>query len=247
MANKTESGRVTFPYISSEAFVSDTDKAALQHLQKIPLLPTLVRKYNELSGDRIWYVQNAAESVRCSPKQFPTLYGLLREACNILHIPEPELYVRYSETYNAYTAGMNRTFIVLQSALVEDFTDEEILYIIGHEVGHIKCGHVLYQSLGRMLMPLLDAVGRATLGMGHLVGAGLVAGFFEWMRQAEYSCDRAGLLACQNPQVAFSATMKLGSGSTRFNGERSVDAFLEQAREYSDSGGLDGVAKRSSS
>ncbi|MBC7923417.1 MAG: M48 family metallopeptidase [Ferruginibacter sp.] len=208
MASKTESGRTTFPYLSSDAFVSDTDKAALQQLQKIPLLPTLVRKYNEASGDRFWYVRNAAESVRCGPKQFPTLYRLLKEACSILHIPEPELYVRYSATYNAYTAGMNRTFIVLQSALVEDFTDEEILYIIGHEVGHIKCGHVLYQSLGRMLLPLLDMLGKATLGVGQLVGTSLVAGFFEWMRQAEYSCDRAGLLVCQDPQVAFSATMK---------------------------------------
>jgi hypothetical protein len=41
MITRTEKGRMIFPYISAEAFVSDTDKAAMQNLQKIPMLPRL--------------------------------------------------------------------------------------------------------------------------------------------------------------------------------------------------------------
>jgi Zn-dependent protease with chaperone function/RNA polymerase subunit RPABC4/transcription elongation factor Spt4 len=235
--------RIRFPLISSEAFVAQTDKAALQNLQKLPLLPMLMRKFNEFAVDRVFYAQNSAESVRCGPKQFPTLYEMMRESCAILHIPEPELYVRYDHVYNAYTAGVNRTFITLHSALVEDFTDDEILYIIGHETGHIKCGHVLYNMLGRMLLPLLEALGQVTLGLGQLAGIGVVSAFFEWMRQAEYSCDRAGMLVCQDPRVAFTATMKLGAGSTRFDHEMDVDTFLEQARQHADSAGAEGLTK----
>lgn len=235
--------RQHFPYISSEAFVSETDKAALRNLQRMPLLPVLVRKFNEFAVDRIFYAQNSAESVRCGPEQFPTLHAMLREACATLDIPEPELYVQYSHAYNAYTAGVNRTFIVLHSALVEDFTDEELLFVIGHECGHIKCGHVLYSMMARILLPLLEAIGQATLGLGQLAGMGLVSGFFEWMRQAEFSCDRAGLLVCQDPKVAFTSIMKLGCGSSRFNGEMNVDAFLEQARQHSESAGAEGLTK----
>jgi hypothetical protein len=191
----------------------------------------------------VFYVQNTAESVKCGPKQFPTLYAMLSEACEILHVPEPELYVRYSPTYNAHTAGINRTFITLQSALVDAFTDEELMFVIGHEVGHIKAGHVLYQMLGRMLLPLLETVGQMTLGLGQLAGIGLVSAFYEWMRQAEFSCDRAGLLACQNPRAAFTALMKLGGGHHRFSEETNVEAFLEQARNHSENVGLEGVAK----
>ena len=229
--------------ISKEAFICPTDKVALQSLERIPLLTMLVRKYNDIAGDRVWRAMNGAESVRCSPTQYATLYEMMVEACAILDVTEPELFLRYSETYNAYTAGMNHTFIVLQSALVDDFTDDELRFIIGHEVGHIKAAHLLYQNIGRNLIPLLDALGQVAFNIPKLVGLGLVSGFFEWMRQAEYSCDRAGLLVCQNPDAAFTALMKMGCGKTRFDGERSVTAFLEQAKNHSETVGLDGAAK----
>ncbi len=235
--------RRRFPQISADAFVSATDKAALSNIQKIPLLPTLVRKFHELAWDKISYARNSAESVRCGPNQYKSLHAMLRESCDILHITEPELYVKQAESFNAYTSGTNRTFIVLHSKLIEDLTDEELLFVIGHECGHIKAGHVLYQELGQMLIPLMEIIGQATMGLGQLAGAGVVAAFFEWMRQAEMSCDRAGALICQNPQAVLSALMKMGGGSTRFNGEGNVDAFLEQARNHSQTVGLEGLSK----
>ena len=233
----------TFPLMSANAFVSTTDKAALDNLQKMPILPLIVRKFHESLWDNIDYARNSAESIRCSEKQFPTLYRMLKEACATLDVPEPELYVRYSPTYNAYTSGVSRTYIVLQSSLLDAFTDEELAYIIGHELGHIKCGHVLYLMLARLIMPLLEEIGQVTLGLGKLAGMGLMAGFLEWMRQAEFSCDRAGLLVCQDVQVGLNATLKLGAGSTRFHTETSTDAFLEQAQQHSDNNGLNGVSK----
>lgn len=235
--------RVALPNLSAAAFVSDTDRAALENIQKIPLLPTILRKFNEMALDRISYARNSAESVRCGPKQYRTLYRMLQESCRVLEITEPELYIRQSETLNAYTSGTDRTFIVLHSSLVEHFADEEILFIIGHECGHIKAGHVLYQELGRMLMPLLDIIGQATLGLGQIAGIGAVAAFYEWMRQAEMSCDRAGLLVCQDRRAALSGLMRLGGGSTRFDHEANLDTFLEQARNHSQSAGLEGLSK----
>ncbi|MCC2672349.1 MAG: peptidase, partial [Armatimonadetes bacterium] len=114
--------RVRFPQISADAFVSETDQLALLNLQRIPLLPLVLRKFHEHAVDHVLYAYNSSESVRCSPRQYPTLYRLLREGCEIRDLSEPELYVRYSFRYNAYTAGVQRTFIVLESSLIDDFT-----------------------------------------------------------------------------------------------------------------------------
>jgi Zn-dependent protease with chaperone function len=235
--------RRRLPGISAEAFVSPTDRAALKNLEQMPLLPALLRKFNEVALDRVFYVQNTAECVRCGPRQLPTLYRLMQEACAVLDVPEPELYLQRHAAYNAYTAGVERPFIVLYSELVEGFTDDELLFLFGHELGHMKCGHVLYQMVGRTLLPLLEALGQATLGLGQLAGIGLVSAFAEWMRQAEFSCDRAGLLACQDTRTAFTAIMKLGGGGTRFDAELNVEAFLEQARQHADSARPEGIAR----
>jgi Zn-dependent protease with chaperone function len=235
--------RRRLPQISAEAFISPRDRAALASLQQMPLLPQLVRKFNEVAGDRIAYLQSSAASVRCGPRQLPTLNRLLVEACEILDVPEPELYLQREAHDYGYTAGVSRPFVVLTSASVEEFTNEELLFVIGHELGHIKCRHVLYQMMGRLLLPLLEAVGSVTLGMGQLAGAGLVSGFYEWLRQAEFSSDRAGLLVCQDARVACTAIMKLGGGGTRLAAEMSVDQFLEQARHHAEGASAEGIAK----
>lgn len=243
MAKQTIHGRVKLKGLTPEAFIWPADKAALANLTKLPVLPQLVRKFNELAFDRIYYVHNTASAVRCGPRQMNTLYRLLREACKVLDLAEPELYVRQGFHPNAFTAGVERPFIVLNSTLLDGMTDDEILYGIGHELGHIKCGHMLYRTIALILYQVFDAIGKATLGFGGLVTMGVAGAFFEWMRQSEFSCDRAGLLACQDPKVALAATMKLAAGTSRFNQELDLEAFLEQAREHKGLTGMEGVAK----
>jgi hypothetical protein len=97
--------------------------------------------------------------------------------------------------------------------------------------------------IGYVLVYLLEAIGSVTLRLGQLAGLGILGAFFEWMRQAEFSCDRAGMLVCQDQRVALSALMKLGCGGTRFIQEMDPDEFLKQARAHADSGVPEGIAK----
>ena len=240
---RTRAERVRLTGLTADAFISQTDRIALENLQRLPLLPVIVRKFHEFAVDRLYYVNVSATCVRCGPEQFSTLHRLLEEACGALDVPQPELYVAQSPMLNAFTAGINRPFIVLQSSLLDQMTDDEVLFILGHELGHIKCGHVLYQMIGYILLALIDALGRVTLGVGQIAAIGVVSAFFEWMRQAEFSCDRAGLLACQDPKVSLSALMKLGCGGTRLVGEMNTDAFLQQARAHSEAPAPEGMAK----
>ena len=70
-----------FPGITAEAFVSKTDKAALEALQKIPLLPKVIKKFHEMGLDRWLYCWNMAQSVRCGPNQLRIPYSIMQECC----------------------------------------------------------------------------------------------------------------------------------------------------------------------
>lgn len=238
-----ETERRRFPGMQPDAFMAETDRLALEALRKVPLLPMVIRKFYDLGIDRWAYTLNMAESVRCGPNQFKTPYAIMREACAILDVPEPELYVKFHPWPNAYTFGVERPFITVHSTLLDALDDEQILYLMGHELAHIKCGHVLYMTLANWLLPLLDTLGRMTLRLGDAVSIGLILAFYEWMRQAEITCDRGGLLSIQNSDHAVGAIMKLAGGNTRFQDEVNIDEFMTQARMYQEAGSLDKLAK----
>lgn len=224
----------TYPGLNAEQFMHPWDVKATQTLRSIPGLDTVVKKVMEYGFERMYYLQNVADNIRVTERSFAHLHQYLRWGCKILGVEEPEMYVSLSEDYNAYTYGHTRPFITLSSSLLEILDDEECFYVIAHELGHIKCEHVLYTVLAENISTVLDVVGKATLGLGSLVGSGLSLPLYDWYRKAELSADRAALLCVQDPDVAVRVMMKLaGGGGTKSHQIDRAD-FLEQIRAYED-------------
>lgn len=222
--------------LPAPVFQHPWDKAATNKLESMRLLKTCVAKFNEYSIERIAYVQNLGSNVRVGPRQAPVLYQMLLECCEILDVKEPELYIQQGNV-NAYTSGHNRPYIVLETGLLEVMNDEEVMGVIAHELGHIKCGHVLYKQMAQLISPLIEVVGKATLGLGNLVGAGIEAALVTWDRKSELSADRAALLVMQDPKPCITMLMKLAGGTRRRDTQLDPEQFLNQARAYRE--GLD--------
>lgn len=229
--------------ITAETFVSDTDRAALAALQRVPLLPKVVEKFYEVGLDRWVYCWNMAMCVRCGPRQYVTVYDVMRECCRILDMPEPELYVTSNPFPNAFAGGVERPYVIIRSSMIDTLSDEQLFHLIGHELGHIKAEHILYSSVAQVIFPLLEMIGRRTLGLGDVASIGLVMALTEWWRQAEISADRAGLLCSQNFELSAGANLALCAGPSRLAHEMNTEAFLEQSRTYQEMGLLDSLGK----
>jgi hypothetical protein len=146
----------------------------------------------------------------------------------------PELYVEFSPMINASCVGMARPFIVVTSRSVELFDDEELRYVLGHELGHLVSGHAVYRTMMAILTRLATNI--AWIPLGTIAIRVIIAGLYEWWRKAELSADRAGLLAGQDPAAALRAHMKLAGGGDL--SEIDTAAFLDQAAEYDRGGDL---------
>ncbi|MEM6994712.1 MAG: M48 family metallopeptidase [Myxococcota bacterium] len=222
----------TFPNLDPAAVMHPWDVKATGALKKVPGFETLTRKIMEYGLERVLYLENVADNVRVGPKMFPRLHQSLQWGCKILGVPEPEMYVNMSPEPNAFTYGHTRPFIVLTSGLVDMLDAEERFFVIGHELGHIKFGHVLYTVLAENLKTVIEIIGRATLGIGTLLGTGLALPLLDWYRKAELSADRAALLCVQDEEVPFRTFMKLAGGSEKLYGEMQQDEFMRQIRAY---------------
>lgn len=234
---------MTLTGIHPDAYTTKQDKAALDALKRVPLLPQVLRKFHDLGLDRWYYCRNMAMSVRCGPGQMPSLYKIFREACRTLDVPEPELYVSNHPFTNAFAGGVERPYITIRSSVLDLLNDEELLHLFGHELAHIKSGHMLYTMVGMLLLPLLRALGRRLPIVGDVAAISLLLAFYDWMRLSEVSCDRAGLLVTQNFEASMMANLRLTAGLSRFSDEISLDAFRRQARTYQDAPGMDHIGK----
>jgi Zn-dependent protease with chaperone function len=232
MSTAQPKARRRFPGLDPAALQHPYDRAALSVLQRVPGLDIVVRKFIELFPERVAYIQNVAQTVRVSKAQCPQLYVLLREACEILDIPEPELYVAQTPVPNAGTSGHNHPYIIITTGLLDLLNEEEVLAVIAHELGHIKSGHVLYKTMARGIGFLISIISDMTLGIGRLVGMGLEAALHEWDRMSEFSADRAGLLVVQDSQVMLTLMMKLAGGTLFQRDQMSASEFLKQADLY---------------
>ncbi|GAA1267025.1 M48 family metallopeptidase [Kitasatospora nipponensis] len=233
--------RQRFPGISTRAWEHPADRSALVALRKLSGFDDILKKLAGLVSERSVRLMFLATAVKTSERQYPEIFNMVRDAAYVLDLEQvPDLYVTQDPTVNAMCIGMDAPVIVVTTGLVDLLDEEELRAVIGHEVGHAMSGHAVYRTMLLILTNLATKVG--WIPLGNLAIMGLVTALKEWFRKAELSCDRAGLLAGQDPQASMRGLMKLAGGHNL--GEMNVDAFLEQAEEYDKAGDLrDSVLK----
>ncbi len=218
--------------LKADHFRHPLDKEATKALKQIPGIDMMIRNVLGPLVEQIFYVENIASSVLVSDKQLPHLHKLLIEACKILDIEPPQLYIKQHPAPNAYTFAMRgkQPFVVVHTSLIDMLTPQETQAVIAHELGHLKCDHSVYLTPVNIL--ILAATTIPTVGA--VLAQAIQAQLLEWVRCAEFTCDRAALLATQDPKVVMSVLMKLAGGSPSIAPQLNLDAFIEQARAYDD-------------
>jgi Zn-dependent protease with chaperone function len=221
---------ITFPDISYKAFVYPGDEEALAALKAIPGAGQVLTWIQENFTEELMFLQNNEQMMRASYHNYASLYKMVERCADILSLPVPELYITTNPTMNAYTMGQRRTSIVLHSELVECMTLDELSFVIGHELGHIKCAHGLYRSLGDLLIRYWELVVSMLPIPGlALLRVPLLLAYWEWFRRAELTCDRAGLLCVQDAASGMSGLAKLAGKVRGYEDEFNPDAALKQA------------------
>ena len=154
--------------------------------------------------------------VRITEHQMTDLYKQFNDCCDTLEVKKkPELFILNSDGFlNALaTRFLKKHYVVLYSGVVDALQKypDGINFYIGHELGHIKRGHL---NLSTLLFP-----GRAL----PLVGSA-------YSRAQEYSSDLHGLKCCKKPKDAIFAMAVLATGADQWN-KLNIHAYAEQSEE----------------
>jgi Zn-dependent protease with chaperone function len=154
-----------------------------------------------------------SEGVKLDADQMPELDRAFTSVCAKLGVsPVPELYLmQQGGALNAFaTRHCARDFVVLYSDLLEAYgaDSDEIKFLLGHELGHIRSRHILKTTLllPGLFLPLLGSA---------------------YNRACESSCDRHGAFASDNLESSVRAMMIL-SGGKHVGRNLAPEAFSKQ-------------------
>ena len=229
--NSTPRARRILRDIHPSAWEHPADRAALAALRRIPAFDEVLKKLFGLFGEKPIRLAFQANAVKVGPRQFPEIHTKYVEVLETMDCSTHyDLFISQTPLVNAGAYGMDKPFIVLNSGSLILLNDDELTYLIGHELGHILSGHVLYRTMTVLLLQLAS-LGFPIVG---LAARAVLMALLEWSRKAELSADRAGLLSLQRPEPTLRAFLKLAGGGK--DEDTDLNEFLIQADQYRESG-----------
>jgi Zn-dependent protease with chaperone function len=130
-------------------------------------------------------------SLKVSPHSFPEVFEAVKLAADRLSMEAPYTFVTQSPAVNAYTVRLGllrkKKVIAINTGLLHAMDPDELLYIVGHELSHIKYGR--WRRFKNIGLPYL------------------ISPQFNELR-----CDRGGLVASLNIDASTRALVKLVAG-----------------------------------
>ncbi len=223
--------------LDRSVFLWAQDGQAMTNLQKIPTLHTAVKAVSEKVG-RPW-IESTFNGIRLGPRQFPDVWIRAVLAARLLGLPNmPDVYISGDSMWNTYTFGTeNSSFVVLGTAILNNFQNDELLFVLAREMGHCRAGHALWKTVSRFLTGDLT-VQHGVLSQGVLNAISLSPTkwihdavdlpLMAWSRQSDITADRAGLLALGDEALARRVLLAWSIRSARLLKQVNIDEWLKQ-------------------
>jgi len=202
----------------------DIFMAGVEYYTFQDFLRVTTSKYREAYNE----VENQGEGINITNESLPKMHQQLVDACQILGIKEiPTYSTDWEYAPYHFSNGEKHRRIVMMSGSADLFTDEEMMFVLGHELGHMACGHKPYHMLlETFYMPFVnDAAFKAWASIIKLP-------LMEWYRISDYTADRMGLLCCQDINAAITTMIKKAGLPKKCYNNIDVQSFVQQARDF---------------
>ncbi len=201
--------------------------------QKIKAIPGIFPLFKAITNQYVPYIkqQTNLQSLKVGPNQFPDIYEMVVDCARRLGIGIPTVFIEPSPSeINACTYAFedNAPMIIITSALLERFTAGEVKSVIGHECGHIHNNHGIYNTAVTVILNALAIGFPGIQQILNLVSRPLQYALLAWSRAAEVTCDRAGIICCDDVNDEISGKSKFLYGAAFNRSSINIDAILKQ-------------------
>jgi predicted Zn finger-like uncharacterized protein len=222
--------------LDRSVFLWAQDGQAMNKLQSISSLHAAVKAVSDKVG-RPW-IESTFNGIRLGPRQFPDIWVRAILAARILGLSKmPDVYISGDSQWNTYTYGTDTSaFIVLGTAILNNFQNDDLLFVLAREMGHCRAGHALWKTVSRFLVGDTSTHGLLSNGVLNAISLSptkwiqdaVDLPLMAWARQADITADRAGLLALGDEAQARRVLLAWSIRSARLLKQVNIEEWMKQ-------------------
>lgn len=166
------------------------DELAMRHENSLDILHAGLDKINDMSV-ALMKQMILGRYVAVTEKSAPGLVDVVKDVCAILDYHYiPKIYICHQAAQTIFCAGTDYRIIVISDYIIENLDADMLYFMIGNTISMFKSGHVRMVT-AYAIMP------------GTLLTMPVELGIKKYLRAADMTSDRGGLLACQNISAAL--------------------------------------------
>ena len=194
-----------------------------------PVVETILKTAKDGSSDDYWRSRMEGHCMRVDKDILPEFYTLCQDVKKQLNFKEPvDFYVTGDSSLNAFSVAAEDEgqphIVNVNSAMFDLMSEEELRFVIGHELGHIINKDSALKRLVYFVFPPNNTNPPITLQYKIRLHDQL----------AELVADRYGYMANGNLNACVTAFYKMSSGLDLAKMNVSIDALLEDNRKRLD-------------
>ena len=232
--------RTALKGLDTTEILHSQDRSTIKNLNKIPGFKAIVDKTIVNIMEKYAEIEYSAEGINVTSKSMPVIHRQLVEACRLLDVKDiPACSTDWFYDISSFTIGEQKKRMVLQSGTIDLLSPDELFFVMGHELGHMKCGHKTYHMFMEALyMPIVNSDLKIWMSLVKMP-------LLNWYRISDFTADRMGLLCCQDINVALSTMIKMAGLPKKCYSQIHIESFIQQAIDFEKnySGTMDSVIK----
>ena len=204
------------PSISLERQLGSQIYTALQG----PVVEEVLRKTKISSSDAYWRSNMEGHCLKVQPDLLPDFYALCQEVKQRLNFTEPvDFYITGDASVNAFSLAAEDKgephIVNVNSALFDLMTQDELRFVIGHELGHLINKDT---ALSRLINFVFPPNSNVPVSLQYKIRL--------HAQLAELVADRYGFMATESMDVCVTAFFKMASGLDLAKMNVSLDALI---------------------
>ena len=184
------------------------------------VVEAVLKKIKTSGADTYWRSSMEGHSLKVQEDLLPDFYRLCHEVKDKLHFDEPvDFYITGDSSVNAFSVAAEDegepNIVNVNSALFDLMTEDELRFVIGHELGHLINKDT---KLARLIQFVFPPEAGIPVSLQYKIRL--------HDQLAELVADRYGYMATDNLGVCVTAFFKLASGLDLVKMNVSLDALI---------------------